>query len=303
MDSTPESGTLSDIAPGDIARDTRPEPVDGRPGRFRCVIPDAWRVMYAFGGTTMATALRAIEVAVGRDDLRLVSANGTFCQAVPTGPVVIDVEVLRSGRNGAQALARLWASEDVDGPTRSDLVVTAVLGADRPWPVDVTGAQFPLDAVGPDEASLRGAPPDDGEFPKVPYHDQTDWRLAVGRNTWADRAPAGEEPRSVSWFRFNNPPIRTDGTWEPATIAVPADILGPAVFEAGGRPAGFFFVITLQMSVQFFSPMRGEWLCQHTRATHVGDGFATGVAELWTEDRELVALATQAAMLQPIKPG
>jgi hypothetical protein len=32
------------------------------------------------------------------------------------------------------------------------------------------------------------------------------------------------------------------------------------------------------------------------------DGYATGTAELWDEDRRLVAIATQCARLQPVAP-
>ena len=107
----------------------------------------------------------------------------------------------------------------------------------------------------------------------------------------------------MSWFRFHRSPARVDGTWEPAALAVPGDILGPAVLGATRGIDGFFFVITLQMSVQFFAPMRGEWLLQHTRATSVADGFATGVADLWSEDGVLVGQSSQTALLQPMKPG
>jgi acyl-CoA thioesterase len=276
--------------------------VDGAPGRFSTVIPDAWRVMYAFGGVTMATALRAIEAAVGRPDLHLVSANATYCQAVPCGPVAVEVEVLRNGRTGAQAQARLWSTDDPTGPPGSDLIVTAVLGADLPGPV-ATGAQFPYDARDPAASAGREAMPDDGGFPRVPYHDQTEWRLAVGRAAWDPTSESSGSARSVSWFRFHRPPVREDGSWEPATLAVPGDILGPAVVEATRPPDGFFFVVTLQLSMQWFAPMRTEWLCQHTRASHLGGGYATGVAELWSADRELVALATQSATLRDVKPG
>ncbi len=291
------------IEPGDILRDTEPRPVEGFEHRYELVIPEAWKVMYAFGGVTFAAALRAIEAAVDRDDLRLVSAEGTFCQAVPTGGVAIEVEVLRQGRSGAQAQARLWATDDPTGDARADLVVTAVLGAPRPWHVPVIGVEFPADATPPDESRGRDAGPDEGRWLKVPYHEQTDWRIALGHAPWELDGDVEPEPRSVSWFRFNRPAARPDGTWEPATIAVPGDVLGPAVVGATRGTDGFFFVVTLQMSVQFFAPMRGEWILQHTRATNVADGFATGVADLWSEDGVLVAQATQTAMLQPMKPG
>ena len=57
-------------------------------------IPDAWKVVYIFGGVSMYAALRAMEEALGRDDLSLVTANAIFLAPVPPGPITIDVDVL-----------------------------------------------------------------------------------------------------------------------------------------------------------------------------------------------------------------
>jgi acyl-coenzyme A thioesterase PaaI-like protein len=293
-----------DLPDGDIARDTVPTPVAGLEGRYEATIPEAWKVFYAFGGVTMALAIRTAEAALGRPELGIVTVQATFCQAVPCGPVAMAAEVLRSGRKGAQVQVRLWATEDSTGPVEPDLVVTVVFGlADPTSPHRLVGATFPSDAPGPEASRLRVDVRPDNPFAEIPYHRQTDWRQAIGHAPWDSGFAAGEDPRAVSWFRFLRPPLRADGTWEPATLAVPGDILAPAVVEGLGRMDGWFFVITLQLSMQFFAPMRGEFLCQHTRAHHAGDGFATGVAELWREDRTLVAIATQSAMLQPMKAG
>ena len=83
------------LAPGDILADTAPWPVGGVAGRYRADIPQAWRVLYAFGGTTMATAIRAAQAELDRPDLDLVGAEATFCAAIPCGPVAMQVEVLR----------------------------------------------------------------------------------------------------------------------------------------------------------------------------------------------------------------
>jgi acyl-CoA thioesterase len=86
-------------------------------------------------------------------------------------------------------------------------------------------------------------------------------------------------------------------------VAVHADVLGPAVHAGIGSMSGFFFVISLQIGIQFVADVRTEWVLQHTRAHVAADGFATGTAELWDEDRNLVAIATQCARLQPIPAG
>lgn len=295
-----------DIAPGDILRDTEPTPVPGVPGRYTLVIPDAWRIFYAFGGATMAATLRAATAEIERPDLTLLSADATFCQAVPCGPVAVQVETLRQGRTAAQTLVRLWAldpaSPDPAGPVGNDLVVTCVFGAlFDSSPFRFVGAEFPQVAA-PADCVGRLADDPDSPFATIPYHQQTEFRVA------GDPFPLGEdtepgEPCSVSWFRFNVPPLLEDGTWEPSSLALPGDILGPAVHRGLGGGVGFFLVISLQISLQFVAPLRTDWLLQHTRA-HVGaDGYSSGTAELWSSEGELVAIATQCAKLQPMKRG
>ena len=292
----------SAIEPGDILRDTTPHAVAEVEGRYSAFIPEAWRIFYAFGGSTMAVALRAAAAELDRPDLDLLSADATFCQAVPCGPVAVQVEVLRSGRSGAQALVRLWALDphdpDATGDVGNDLVVTTVFGVRSESRYGFLGA-VPPEVTSPDRTETRMID-EDSPFSKIPYHAQTEFR-PVGRD-WGAEFPPGE-PRSAAWFRFLATPRREDGTWEPATLALPGDILGPAVHAGAGSRAGDFLVISLQISLQFVGEVRSDWLLQHTRAHVAADGYASGTAELWDEDLQLVAIATQCAKLQPIKPG
>ena len=181
------------IEPGDILRDTRPEPVEGIDGRFRAHLPEAWRIFYAFGGATMATALRAATIAVARDDLELVSTDATFCAAIPCGPVAAQVEVLRQGRSGAQALVRLWALDpeqgDPTGPVGNDLVVTCVFGARTASGFDFVGA-VPPDVPGPEACPERQLEPG-SPFASIPYHAQTDFRLTGADLAWGTDVPPG----------------------------------------------------------------------------------------------------------------
>lgn len=293
------------IEPGDILRDTRPDPVAGIDGRFAAVIPEAWRIFYAFGGSTMATALRAAAAAVARDDLQLVSTDATFCQAVPCGPVAAQVEVLRQGRTAAQALVRLWALDPDDpdpaGPVGNDLVVTAVFGSRADSAFEFVGAE-PPDVPEPDQCEARPDLDVDSPFARIPYHAQTEFRLTGRQFGWGREFDAGA-PEASSWFRFRRPPLLPDGRWEPATLALPGDILGPAVHAGAGSAAGEFLVLSLQISLQFVGDLRTEWVLQHTRAHSAGGGYAAGTAELWDQERRLVAIATQCAKVQPLKLG
>lgn len=294
------------LPPGDILADTTPRPVAGIAGRYTCVIPLAWRVMYAFGGTTMAAAIRAGVAELRRDDLSVVGAEATFCAAVPCGAVGIQVEVLRNGRNGAQALVRLWSLEDAGadppGAVGSDLIVAVVLGRRGPSNLSFNGVvapEVPDAEACPSRETASGSP-----FSAIPYHRQTDFRIAMGNLRWGEPVDPGE-PRAASWFRFERSPMLASGRWEPAVLAVPGDILGPAVHAGLGGKVGFFFVISLQIGLKFIADVRTEWVLQHTRAQSANSGFASGTAELFDADRKLVAIATQTALLRPaaVDPG
>ena len=67
-----------------------------------------------------------------------------------------------------------------------------------------------------------------------------------------------------------------------------------------GRPT--FLVLSLSITLDVVGPWRGEWLLQHVESQHAGDGYAVGTAELWNEDRTLVAVATQRARLRLMDP-
>lgn len=292
----------SAIPSGDILADTEPVPVDGIAGRYQLEISEAWRIMFAFGGVTMAAAIRAAEAEVARSGapgLRPISCDATFCQAIPCGPVAVQVEVLRSGRSGAQAIARLWALDperpDPSGPVGNDLVVTLVMGVDKDSPLSFVGAVAP-DVPDPLECPGRKSI-GDNPYARIPYHRQTDFRLAFG-NLPGSTIVAPGEPRTASWFRFNNTPRLPGGNWEPSAVAVPGDILGPAVHTAVGSEQGFFFVISLQIGLVWVAQPCSEWLLQHTRAHVAANGYASGSAEIFDEERNLVAIASQTALLR-----
>ncbi|MCX6524590.1 MAG: thioesterase family protein [Actinobacteria bacterium] len=293
------------VQPGDILRDTEPTPVDGVAGRFSAVIPEAWRIFYAFGGATMATALRVAEAALEREDLHLVSSEAMFCQAIPVGPVAASAEIVRRGRSAAQVLVRLWAldpeSPDPSGPERSDLMVMCVFGLSEKSPFEFVGAIAP-EVPDPQDCPQPAPRPADSPFNNIPYHEQTEFRFSNSTIKWNEEFPSAE-PESASWFRFKVPPLRSDGSWHPAPLALPGDILGPAVHAGAGGSVPPFLVIILQLGLQIVAEVRGEWLLQHTRSQVAGSGYASGTAEIYDQERRLVAVATQCAKIQPIKLG
>ena len=289
------------LAPGDVMADTTPRPVPGILGRYELTISDNYRIFYAFGGITMAAALRAATTELDRPDLEPVVADSTYCQAIPCGPVAVQVEVLRQGRNGSQALVRMWALDPADpdptGEVRSDLVLTVVYGNRDESPYGFLGEPRP-DVGGPDDYRPRdvekGSP-----FERIPYHRQNEFRPAKGFATLGAVSPPAE-PRTASWFRFRSSPMDGTGRWDPALLCAPGDILGPAAHAGLGTEIGFFLVVSMSITMHFVADARSDWLLQDTVAHVAADGFCSGTARLFDEHGTLVAVATQLAKLSPL---
>jgi acyl-CoA thioesterase len=290
------------VPAGDYLLDTRPEPVPGVPGRFRATIPDAWNVFSMFGGVSMGFALRAAQAGVERDDLRPLAASAVFATRVPCGPVSADVEVLRSGRRAAQAVALLRVP-GVDepalrlqatfaGPAHTDL---AFLGVAPPAVPD------------PDDCEPPPAERDDNPFPKVNFHEQSDYRPAMPLRAWdpeVRRREAGV-PEAASWVRLRKPPRHDDGAYDWSALCVPGDQLGSGVGRmlAATHPDVAFFVITLELGLRFVARPATDWILQHVHAWVGADGYATGDIRLWDEHRNLCAVGTQTALLRPMPAG
>ncbi|MEI2817408.1 MAG: acyl-CoA thioesterase domain-containing protein [Microthrixaceae bacterium] len=209
--------------PRSILEDLVLTPVPGYSGRYGVVVDDGWRVLHVFGGMTKALALRAAAEALGRPDLRLVTTGATYVAPIAAGPVGIQADVIRSGRRGAQVRVCLWSGPATDEP-RGDLLVDAVFGAHDDALPGLAPVVLPADARAPDASTGRDELAR-SRVVDVPFHRQTDWRLAVG--TYDFTAPP-DDPRTVSWFRFRNSAIGPGDAWDPAALAVPGDILGPA---------------------------------------------------------------------------
>src|SRR3954465_678752 len=123
----------------DLRDDTTLTPDGTRPGRFHADIPDAWKVVYIFGGVSMYAALSAMEQQLGRTDLSLVTANAIFLAPVPPGPITIDVDVLRDGRRASQVAADLRVP-GVDGPA---LRVHGVFGVSHDTDLAYQDVRYP----------------------------------------------------------------------------------------------------------------------------------------------------------------
>ena len=288
-----EGSDPTTVAPGDLLRDTSLVADPDRPGRYEGAIPEAWKVVYAFGGVTMTAALRAMQTHLARPDLQLVTANAIFCAPVHCGPVAVDVELLRNGRTAAQVGSNLF----VPGTDGVALRTHGVFG--RPHDTDLAfrDIEFPADVKMPDECEPPPPRSPDDPWPPINFHDQTEWLPALPFAPWGEDRPPGPA-RFASWTRLRVQPLLPDGSYDLLALGVPSDSIGPAIGQGLGNVGRHFMSLSLEIGIRFIRPPEGAWVLQHMRCWHCGDGYATGPTELWDEHGNLLAIAQQTAHLR-----
>ncbi len=292
---TPEPGTTLAPPAGDLLRDTSLVADPERPTRYRGVIPEAWKVQYAFGGVTMTAALRTMQDHLGRPELSLVTANAIFIAPIPCGPITVDVTVLRDGRGAAQVAADVHVGDDDQVALR----VHGVFGRPHEFGRDFVDVTFPADVVPPGSCPL---PPVRGNhrWPEINFHQQTDWRPALPR-FWGERQVWEPGPaRFAAWTRLLVEPRLADGSYDPISLAVPADSIGGAIGAKTGPTDEFWMSLSLEIGLRVIQPPTSNpaWILQEMQCWQSGDGYATGPSFLWDESGALLAIAQQTAHLR-----
>ena len=256
-------------------------------------IDDDWGIVYSQGGVVFAAMLRAAERTLDRPDLRPVSTNATFIRPVRCGPISLTVEVLRSGRSGAQT--RITVHDPLDDDPTPNVQATLVCAAhDDTFPTfDGLDTPFTADVPGP-MACPRLATDEDGR-PTMPFFRRTHWR---------DATPTDAFLHKRSWFSFSDEPgspvqgLDPDDPWDFALLPIPGDALGMAGGPSSTAVVGPLTSPTLELSLQFSSPARGEWIGIDSHCSRSTGGVISGMASLWNTDGSLICTAMQTAMLR-----
>jgi len=277
-----------------ILTDTTPVLDGSNPTLPRSIITDAWGLFFAQGGVVMTAALRAMGAVLDREDLSLASASAVFCRPVACGPVETRVQVLRSGRRGAQVQGSLRDSTAPEGAV-STAVNAVFTDPTMPGP---TLSPLPRPAELGEPPEVDAARTYRNEFP-LGFLDNTEWHVASGAGATSTAHDA--VPRQALWFRFTAPPAAEGTDWNPALLPIPGDALGSALVVAlggGDRPVGS---VSLQLDLQVHAPIRGTWVGIDSRCTQIGNGLAAGVVHLWSEAGTHVATLNQTAMLRGLE--
>jgi hypothetical protein len=182
----------------------------------------------------------------------------------------------------------LRCAGDAD-PTPNGVATVVFAAATAGWPENHGLMRHAGLAERPDTCAPRFGVGVDGRA-VMPFFHETDWR---------DAAVQPADPlRRLAWFAFREPPLSGDGTWVPAMLAVPGDALGLAAVPPVTAIMGPLTSPSLQISIEFAAPARGEWIGIDSRCHHCEGAIASGVATLWSADGTLVATVGQSALLR-----
>jgi hypothetical protein len=253
--------------------------------RYQAEIPEAWRVLAAYGGMVFAVGQRAAHAATERPSLAPVFASA----------VDIETRTLAVSQNTAHATATLY----VPGDERPKVHLTAVFGKRLESPYRLHEAKFPEGIWGPEESLPNGEAA--GLLGKVPIMEQLEVRWAHDFDTRPGRGGEVSPGPAVtcSWMRLRDVPRLEDGTIDPLSYAIPADALASALFRGLGLTRVTFIPVTLSMDMHVFRTTRREWLLQHVRVVRLEDGYASGIVEIWDDEKNLLALSTQLRFCKP----
>jgi acyl-CoA thioesterase len=281
---------------GNFREDTQVHADPSQPGRYLGHISPNWNILYVFGGMTMAMALSAARSALSQPDFELLTATATYLAPITAGPQTLDVKTLRVGRGAEQLIVEMRAGDPGHKP-QPDLLVVCTFGPRRESNIRFVDVTFP-DVPEP-ETVTRAKPPPGATVGRLPYHYSVETRRVLGSEPWTHDWPPGPA-RWAAWHRLRNNPRLPDGTLDPLAYVPAADMIGPAVRQAQGGNAPLTMVISLEICLHVFAHTDSEWLLQDAQACQAGDGYASGRVNLWDERGQLVAQATQRAMLRPI---
>lgn len=239
------------------------EPALSTPGKF------------LFGGCGLGAGLVALEAASGRPT---VWATAQYLSYATTGSVVhyeVTLAVVGGHVTQGRAVARTEGKEI--------LTVNAALG--EPQPVAHAVWVEPPQVPGPDDCAARWLPVEATNS----ILDRIDVRVAAGRNMAQMDGTPGERT-SALW-------ARVPGHLSPSagTLAIFGDYVSGGASQPLGRPT---MGRSLDNTLRIVQLEPTEWVLCDIRMHAAVDGYAQGVAFLWSENGTLLATASQSFALR-----
>ncbi len=235
---------------------------------------------FLFGGCGLGAAISALEGTCGRP---VVWATAQYLSyARPPAVMDVDVTIAVGGRHTSQARAVGHVADT------EILTVNAALGHRD---IEAFGSwETPPDVPPPEDCPRRGYRNENDDS----IMSRLDSRLADGRDLDdVDRIGVGGVPgsgRSALWVRH---PESLD--MSAAALAILGDYVPFGIGQALGLPAGGN---SLDNTLRVVQLVPTEWVLLDIRVHAVANGFGHGVVHLWSDDRTLMATASQSTIVR-----
>jgi len=250
------------------------------PGTFRGhTSPDYWNMVGPFGGTTAATALRAIllhPALLGEP----VALTVNYAAALVEGPFTVTPKPVRTNRSTQHWTVEL-SQADANGDAGVVMTATAVTAARREtW----SQSDTPAPAVIPADAASRL------KVSSVAWTHRYDMRPVHGviPQVWDG---SGTDSLTQLWVR-DDPPRPLDFP----SLAAMSDVFYPRVWlrRATRVPAGTVSITTyFHADSKQLAQCGDGFLLGQARAQAFRNGFFDQTAQLWSEAGVLLATSTQ----------
>ncbi|HEY8041461.1 MAG TPA: thioesterase family protein [Polyangiaceae bacterium] len=257
----------------DLEQASRPVPREQ--GVFEVVIPEGWQQgRGAFGGLTIASLARSIQLFADTPDRPLRSLTAQLPGPTLVGPAEIRVEAMRISSGQSTLAARLTQQGEVRALAVAVLAHPRAVGADefcelarpavRPWREMTPISPPPGAAAFTQHFEYRS----DGPFPFT----------------------SAKEARAEGWIR-----ARTSGAMpHDAHLAALIDVWWPASFVRAAAPRPIGTVAFTMQVVRSASPVDPAVpLAYRGRVWVQSEGWIVEQRELWDEDGRLIALNQQ----------
>ncbi|MFK7919716.1 MAG: thioesterase family protein [Ilumatobacter sp.] len=231
-----------------------------------------------FGGVGLAAGVAAMELETGQP---AVWATAQYI-ATMYNPSEMQLGVARP------AIGRTVTQCRVTGTFEGGDVVT-VLGATGRRPEQLRGVweKYPNPLAPGDSVD----PERDFDYPSL--HDHVEVKMARGMFGFSGVGEPSGDHRSLVWVRM--PEVRVDA----AALAIIADYSPSVIGNAAGRVTN---LSSLDNTIRFADPAPADtdWVLCDNRVEFLGNGFAHSSCLMWTDQRKLLATASQSMTIVPV---
>lgn len=235
-----------------------------------------WSRESQHAGPPAALLGRAMQRAVGRDDMQIVRATFEILRPIPVAPLQVEAEIVRPGRSVTLSAATL----SVDGAVVMRASGWSIRTAELELEATVHGQAPPGGPTGGEEVDL---------FPtgECSYLTAMEWRFVKG--SFLGPGPA------AAWARMRYPLVEGEDTAPLSRVLALADS-GNGISAA--IDFGKWVFINPDLSVYLHRLPRGEWVCLDAATTTEPSGIGLATSTL-SDEEGVIGRGLQSLFIAP----